>query len=87
VDLLGVLKLIWRPDSSIIAIRVETEYRSVVRLLSRLGHKGEPNAPITAECEIVDSLKLLTMNRWSDSSMLAIEVESEYRSVPRSLFE
>jgi hypothetical protein len=41
-----------------IAIGVETEYRSVARYLSRWGLKREPNAPIAARSEVVDSLKL-----------------------------
>jgi hypothetical protein len=68
-----------------IAIRVETEYRSVTRSLFEWGPKGEPNAPIVAESEIPDSLKLLTMIWRSNSSMLAIGVEPEYRFVARSL--
>jgi hypothetical protein len=32
-----LLKLIWRPDSSMIAIRVEPEYRCIARSLSRWG--------------------------------------------------
>jgi hypothetical protein len=56
-DLLRLLKLIWQPDSSMLAIGVEPEYRSVTRSLSELGHKGEPNAPITAESEVADFLR------------------------------
>jgi hypothetical protein len=66
----------------LIAIRVEAEYRSVARSLSRWGHKEELNAPITDESEVTDSLKLI----WrSVLSMIAIRVEPEYRSVARSL--
>jgi hypothetical protein len=54
-----LLKLIWRSDSSIIAIGVKPEYRSVAKFLSRWGPNGEPNAPITAESEVADSLKLI----------------------------
>jgi hypothetical protein len=68
-----------------IAIGVEAEYRSVGRPLSRWGPKGEPNAPITAESEITDSLRSLKLIRQSDSSMITIGVESEYRYVGRSL--
>jgi hypothetical protein len=68
-----------------LAIRVELEYIFVARSLSEWVPKGELNVPIAAESEIMDSLKLLTMNQWSDSSMLAIRVELEYRSIARSL--
>jgi hypothetical protein len=61
MDLLRLLKLIWQPDLSMLAIRVEPEYRSVTRSLSRWGHKGEPNAPITAESEVADFLRLLKL--------------------------
>jgi hypothetical protein len=84
-DLLRLLNLIWRPNSSIIAIGVEPAYRSVARSLSRWGPKGKPNAPIAAESKITDSLKLLMMIQRSDSSMLAIRVKPEYRFVARSL--
>jgi hypothetical protein len=40
---------------------------------------------IAAESDIADLLRRLKMIRRSDSSMLAIEVESEYRSIARSL--
>jgi hypothetical protein len=69
----------------LIAIEVETEYRYVSRSLSGYGPKGEPNASIAVENEMTDLLRLLTMIQRSDSSMLAIGVETEYRSVPRSL--
>jgi hypothetical protein len=58
-DLLRILKLIWQPDLSMLAIGVETEYRSVTRSLSGWGPKGESNAPITAESEVTDFLRLL----------------------------
>jgi hypothetical protein len=35
-----------------LAIGVEIDYRSVARLLSGWGPKGEPNAPIAAESEV-----------------------------------
>jgi hypothetical protein len=61
VDFLRLLKLIWQPDLSMLAIEVEPEYRSVTRSLSRWGPKGEPNAPIAAESEVVDFLRLLNL--------------------------
>jgi hypothetical protein len=45
----------------LIAIGVELEYRSVIRSLSEWGPKGEPNAPIAAESEDVDLLRLLKL--------------------------
>jgi hypothetical protein len=45
----------------LIAIRIETEYRYISRSLSGWGSKGEPNAPIVAESEIVDFLRLLKL--------------------------
>jgi hypothetical protein len=60
-DLLRLLKLIWQPNMPMSAIGVEPEYRSVTRSLSRWGPKEEPNAPITAESEIVDFLRLLKL--------------------------
>jgi hypothetical protein len=60
-DLLRLLKLIWQPDLSMLAIRVETEYRSVTRSLSGWGPKGESNAPIVAESEVMDFLRLLKL--------------------------
>jgi hypothetical protein len=45
----------------LIAIGVETEYRYVSRSLSGWGPKGEPNAPITAESEMMDLLRLLKL--------------------------
>jgi hypothetical protein len=60
-DLLRLLKLIWQSDMSMLAIGVETEYRSVTRSLSRWGHKGESNAPIAADSEVTDFLSLLKL--------------------------
>jgi hypothetical protein len=71
----------------LIAIGVEPEYRSVSKSLSGWGPKGESNAPIVAESEMMDLLRLLKLIGQSDMSMLAIEVELEYRSITRSLFE
>jgi hypothetical protein len=71
----------------LIAIRVEPKYRSVSRSLSGWGPKGESNAPIVAESEMTDLLRLLKLIWQSDLSMLAIGVEPEYRSVTRSLSE
>jgi hypothetical protein len=45
----------------LIAIGVETEYRSVSKSLSGWGPKGEPNAPIAAESEMMDLLRLLKL--------------------------
>jgi hypothetical protein len=70
----------------LIAIGVEPEYRSVSRSLSGWVPEGEPNAPITAESEMTDLLRLLKLIWQPDLSMLAIGVEPEYRSVTRSLF-
>jgi hypothetical protein len=69
----------------LIAIRVETEYRSVSRSLSGWSPKGEFNALIAAESEMTDLLRLLKLIWQRDLSMLAIGVETEYRSVTRSL--
>jgi hypothetical protein len=60
--------------------------RSVARSLSGQGPKGEPDALITAESEILNLLRRLKLIRWSDSFMIDIGVEIEYRSVSRSLF-
>jgi hypothetical protein len=49
--------MIRRSDLSMLAIRVELEYRSVAKSLSEWGHKGEPNAPIVAESEVADFLR------------------------------
>jgi hypothetical protein len=56
-----LLKLIWQPDMSMLAIGVETEYRYVTRSLYGWGPKGEPNAPIAADSEIADFLRLLKL--------------------------
>jgi hypothetical protein len=69
----------------LIAIGVEPEYRSVARSLFGRGPKGELDALIPAEREITDLLRRLKMIQRLDSSMLAIGVELEYRSVARSL--
>jgi hypothetical protein len=68
----------------LIAIGVEPECRSVARSLSGRGPKEEPDAPIATESEIVDLLRRLNLIWRSDSSMAAIGVEVEYRSVARS---
>jgi hypothetical protein len=60
-DSLRLLKLIWQPDMSMLAIGVETEYRSVTRSFFRWGPKGESSAPIIAESEVVDFLRLLKL--------------------------
>jgi hypothetical protein len=60
-DLLRLLKLIWQRDMSMLAIGVETEYRSVTRSLSGWGPKGELNASIAAESEVADFLRLLKL--------------------------
>jgi hypothetical protein len=49
--------MIQRSNSSMLVIRVELEYKFVARSLSRWGSKGEPNAPIAAESEVVDFLR------------------------------
>jgi hypothetical protein len=69
----------------LIAIGVELEYKSVSRSLSGWGPKGEPNAPIAAESEMTDLLRLLKLIWQPDMSMLAIGVEPEYRFVTRPL--
>jgi hypothetical protein len=76
-DLLKLLKLIWQPDMSMLAIMVELEYRSVIRSLYGWGPKGEPNAPIAVQSEVVDFLRLLKLIWRSDSSMIAIATGSE----------
>jgi hypothetical protein len=43
--------------------RVEPEYRSVARSLSRRGPKGEPYAPIATESEITELLRMLKLIR------------------------
>jgi hypothetical protein len=60
-DLLRLLKLIWQLDLSMLAIRIEQEYRYVTRPLSGLGPKGEHNALIVAESEVADFLRLLKL--------------------------
>jgi hypothetical protein len=60
-DLLRLLKLIYQPDLYMLAIGVEAEYRYVTRSLSRCSPKGELNAPIAAESEVVDFLRLLQL--------------------------
>jgi hypothetical protein len=71
----------------LIAIGVEPEYRSVATSLSGRGPKGEPNAPIAVESEVTDFFRLLKLIRWSYSSMIAIGIEPEFRSITRSLSE
>jgi hypothetical protein len=70
----------------LIAIGVASEYRYVSRSLSGWGTKGEPNALITAESEMMNLLRLLKLIWQPDLSMLAIGAELEYRSISRSLF-
>jgi hypothetical protein len=67
----------WSPaiELVLIAIGVESEYRSISRSLSRWGPKGEPNAPIATESEMTDLLRLLKLIWQSDLSMLPIGVE------------
>jgi hypothetical protein len=69
----------------LIAIGVEPECRSVARSLSEWGTKGELDAPITVESEITDLLRRLKLIWWSDSSMISIEIEIDYRFVAISL--
>jgi hypothetical protein len=45
----------------LIAIGVEPEYRSVTKSLSGWGPKGEPNALIVAESEVVNLLRLMKL--------------------------
>jgi hypothetical protein len=70
----------------LIAIGVESEYRSVSRSLSGWGPKGEPNASIITKSKMTDLLRLLKLIWQADLSMLAIGVEPKYRSVTRSLY-
>jgi hypothetical protein len=70
---------------ALIAIGVEPEYRSISRPLFGWGPKGEPNALIVAESKMVDLLRQLKSIWQSHSSMITIRVESEYRTVARSL--
>jgi hypothetical protein len=60
-DLLRLLKLIWQPDMSMLAIGVELEYKSITRSLFGWGPKGESNAPIAAESEVADFLMLFKL--------------------------
>jgi hypothetical protein len=60
-NLLRLLKLIWQPDLSMLAIGIELEYRCITRSLSRWGPKGELNAPITAKSEVTNFLRLLKL--------------------------
>jgi hypothetical protein len=69
-----------------LAIGIEPKYRSISRSLSGWSPKGESNASIAAGSEVADFLRRLKLIRRSDSSMLAIEIELEYRFVARSLF-
>jgi hypothetical protein len=69
----------------LIAIGVESECRSVARSLSEWGTKGELDVPIAAESEITDLLRRLKLIWWSDSSMISIEIEPDYRFVAISL--
>jgi hypothetical protein len=69
----------------LIAIGVEPECRSVARSLSEWGTKGELDVPIAAESEITDLLRRLKLIWWSDSSMISIEIEPDYRFVAISL--
>jgi hypothetical protein len=84
-DLLRLLKLIWQPDLSMLAIMIEPEYRSVTISLFGWGPKEEPNAPIIAESEMMNLVRLLKLIWQPDLPMLAIRVEPEYRSVTISL--
>jgi hypothetical protein len=65
-DLVRRLKLIRWSDLSMIAIRVEPDYRSVTRSLSGLGPKKKLDALITAESEMTDLLRRLKLTRWAD---------------------
>jgi hypothetical protein len=85
MDLLRLLKLIWQPDLSMLGIGVELEYRSVTRLLFGWGPKGESNAPIAAESEVMDFLWLLKLIWRSDSSMIATAIGSEITDFLRLL--
>jgi hypothetical protein len=61
MDLLRTLKLIRLSDSSMLAIGVESDYRSVARSLFRWGPKGESNALITVGNEVTDFLRRLKL--------------------------
>jgi hypothetical protein len=69
----------------LIAVGVETGYRTISRSLSGRGLKGKPNALIAAESEVTNFFRSLKLIRRSVSSVIAIEVESEYRSVAKYL--
>jgi hypothetical protein len=84
-DLLRLLKLIWQPDLSMLAIMVEPEYRSVTISVFGWGPKGEPNAPIIAKSEMMNLVRLLKLIWQPDLPMLAIRIEPKYRSVTISL--
>jgi hypothetical protein len=47
----------------LIAIGVEPYYRYIARSLSGWGPKGEPDASIAAECEIMNLLRRLKLIR------------------------
>jgi hypothetical protein len=87
-DVVAFLKLL-KTDPMIgfvlIAIGVEAEYRYVSRSLSGWGPKGELNAPITAESEMEDLLRLLKLIWRPNSTIIAIGIEPEYISISRSL--
>jgi hypothetical protein len=68
----------------LIAIGVEPECRFITRYLSGRGPRGELDALIAAESEITVLLRRLKLIQQLDSSMLAIGIELEYRSVARS---
>jgi hypothetical protein len=65
----------------LIAIRVESEYRSVAISLSELGPKGEFDVPIAAESKITNLLRRLMMTR-SCSCSFGLVWEQEPRPVP-----
>jgi hypothetical protein len=69
----------------LIDIRVELEYRCIARSLSGRGPKGDPNALIAAESEVTNFFRPLKLIWRSNSSMITNGVETEYRSVARSL--
>jgi hypothetical protein len=87
-DVVAFLKLL-KTDPMIgfvlIAIGVEVEYRYVSRSLSGWGPKGELNAPITAESEMEDLLRLLKLIWRPNSTIIAIGIEAEYIFISRSL--
>jgi hypothetical protein len=69
----------------LIAIGVESEYRSITRSLSGWGPKGEHNASITTDSEVTGFLRLLKLIWRSDSSMIAIAARSEVTDFLRLL--